>query len=258
MRHFIHYNKCEKGGMSLFYVWKLKKMIGFVCFLFGIGILSYVCWQSGKTPTLEVFGVDFEPSYIVVVDAGHGNPDGGAVSKSGVVEANLNLQIACLLRDALEDLGYTVIMTRSDENNIADPDQQTSLRSMKVSDIRNRIQIANTSQADMLISIHMNNFESNRYYGWQTFYQKQSEDSRILAVHIQEGISHQIDRENSRVALPIEQIKLLEESQIPSVIVECGFLSNEEDLRLLMTEEYQMQIVNGIIEGMEKTYQGDV
>ena len=154
----------------------------------------------------------------------------------------------------MDKLGYHIIMTRTTENNIADSDKQTPVRTMKVSDINNRIKIVNESQADMLISIHMNNFQNPKYYGWQTFYKKNSEESKVIAENIQTGISNNINRVNDRVALAITDIKLVDKSTIPAVIVECGFLSNEEDLRLLMTDEYKQQIVAGIVEGIEKCY----
>lgn len=238
----------------MFCVLKGKKIIGMFCTVLGL-ILMMVPVFYQKNDEIEVFNADFEPSYIIVVDAGHGEPDGGAVSKSGVAEAGLNLSIALKLKDELEALGYKVILTRETERNIADDEKQTSVRAMKVSDINNRIQIVNESGADMLISIHMNNFENPKYYGWQTFYQKNSESSQKIAENIQAGISNQIERFNERVALPITNVKLIDKSKIPCVIVECGFLSNEEDLRLLLTDEYQMQIVNGIVEGIEMSYE---
>lgn len=245
----------------MFCVFKLKKIIGITFLFIGIICMSLSTLpkifneeKSGDVRELEVFNQNFEPSYTIVVDAGHGEPDGGAVSKSGVAEAGLNLEIALKLNDSLTELGYNVILTRNTEMNIADSDKQTPIRSMKVSDINNRIKIVNESSADMLISIHMNNFESSKYYGWQTFYKKNSEDSKLLAENIQAGISNNIERKNDRVALPITNIKLIDNAKIPAVIVECGFLSNDEDLRLLLTDEYKQQIVDGIVEGIEKSY----
>lgn len=238
----------------MFLVCNLKKIFSTILIIIAITIIAIIICNR-KDTSIEVFNNGFEPNYIIVIDAGHGNPDGGAVSKSGVAEAGLNLDIALKLKKELEDLGYTVIMTREDENNIADADKQSPIRAMKVSDINNRIKIVNESNADMLISIHMNNFESSKYYGWQTFYKKNSEASSQLAKCIQAGISSQIERENDREALPISDIKLIDKSQIPAVIVECGFLSNAEDLRLLLTDEYKLQIVNGIVLGIENAYE---
>lgn len=187
----------------------------------------------------------------IVIDAGHGLPDGGAVSENGVEECNLNLQIAMLLQERLECNGYDVIMTRSTENNIADSDKQGSIREIKVSDLNNRVKIANESNADFMISIHMNKYSESKYWGWQTFYSKNSENGKKLANLIQNSISKNIyDRQNKRTPLSIDGIKIVDKTNIPVVIVECGFLSNSEDLRLLQTEEYQDKIVTGIIEGI--------
>lgn len=239
----------------MFCVFKLKRIMG-ICFAFiGVGLTVFSVMNSFQKENIEVFNSNFEPSYRVVIDAGHGEPDGGAVSSGGVAEAGLNLSIALKLKDSLEELGYNVILTRDKEKNVADSDKQTPIRTMKVSDINNRIKIVNESQADLLISIHMNNFQDSKYFGWQTFYKKNSDDSKMIAENIQNGISNNIDRKNDRVALPITNIKLIDKAIIPAVIVECGFLSNPEDLRLLLTDEYQQQIVNGIVEGLEKCYE---
>jgi N-acetylmuramoyl-L-alanine amidase len=146
-------------------------------------------------------------------------------------------------------------MTRKTENNIADSDKQGTIRQAKVSDINNRIKVANESGADMLISIHMNKFDQTKYYGWQTFYKKNSENSKLLAECIQQGISDNIERENKRESKSISGIKLIDNSKIPSVIVECGFLSNPEDLRLLQNAEYREKIAYGIVDGIEEYYE---
>lgn len=194
-------------------------------------------------------------TYKIVVDAGHGAPDGGAVSSDGVEEAGLNLEIAEKLRDALEDEGFLVIMTREDENNIADTDKQKSIREMKSSDLTNRVNIANNSGADIMISIHMNKFEGGSSWGWQTFYSKNSDEGKRLATLVQTSIQKSIDdRVNKRVALSIEGIKIVDKTNIPVIIVECGFLSNVEDLKLLQTEEYQNKIAIGIVDGVKEFY----
>ena len=194
-------------------------------------------------------------TYKIVVDAGHGAPDGGAVSSDGVEEAGLNLEIAEKLRDALEDEGFLVIMTREDENNIADTDKQKSIREMKSSDLTNRVNIANNSGADIMISIHMNKFEGGSSWGWQTFYSKNSDKGKMLADLVQTSIQKSIDdRVNKRVALSIEGIKIVDKTNIPVIIVECGFLSNVEDLKLLQTEEYQNKIAIGIVDGVKEFY----
>lgn len=221
-------------------------LIGIVVFLLVLIVTcskEIIVQTTGNTKT-----------YKIVVDAGHGAPDGGAVSSDGVEEAGLNLEIAEKLRDALEDEGFLVIMTREDENNIADTDKQKSLREMKSSDLTNRVNIANNSGADIMISIHMNKFEGGSSWGWQTFYSKNSDEGKRLATLVQSSIQKNIDRVNKRVALSIEGIKIVDKTNIPVIIVECGFLSNAEDLRLLQTEEYQNKIVIGIIDGVKEFY----
>lgn len=242
----------------MFVTIKIKKIIGLISCIIGICLLTIGIINVNNTKAILTSSEIFEPNYIIVIDAGHGEPDGGAVSINGVREADLNLQVAKLLEEELIGLGYEVVMTRNDENNIADSDLQNgAIRKIKVSDINNRIEITNNANADMLISIHMNKFSSEKYYGWQTFYKKNSGYSQMLAENIQEGINNNIERENKRTELPIENIKLIDKSEIPAVIVECGFLSNIEDVRLLQTEEYRKQIVDGIIEGIEKFYSID-
>lgn len=122
-------------------------------------------------------------TYKIIVDAGHGLPDGGAVAANGIEEASLNLQIATKLQEELESSGYDVIMTRETENNIADSDKQDSIKQMKSSDLTNRVKIANECKADFMISIHMNKYSESKYWGWQTFYSKNSE-SREKACNI--------------------------------------------------------------------------
>lgn len=220
----------------------------FVLFLgFSISIIS-----SSKENIIETSG-DLK-KYKIVIDAGHGLPDGGAVSEDGILEANLNLEIATKLQEELESCGYDIVMTRATENNIADGDKQNSIREIKVSDLTNRVKIANEENSDFMISIHMNKYSESKYWGWQTFYSKNSESGKKLATLIQNSISKNIDRENKRTPLSIEGIKIVDKTNIPVVIVECGFLSNPDDLKLLQTEEYQDSIVNGIVEGIEEFY----
>ena len=242
----------------MFITIKFKKIIGIISCIIGIWLLTYGVINVNNKKAIITSSEIFEPNYIIVIDAGHGEPDGGAVSVNGVRESMLNLEVAKLLEEELIGLGYEVVMTRKNENNVADSDLQNStIRKIKVSDINNRIEITNKANADMLISIHMNKFSSEKYYGWQTFYKKNSEYSKILAQNIQKGINSNIERENKRTELPIENIKLIDKAEIPAVIVECGFLSNVEDVRLLQTEEYKKQIVYGIIEGIEEFYSLD-
>lgn len=182
---------------------------------------------------------------------GHGIPDGGASSEDGVLESVLNLEIAKKLEALLIDKGFDVIMTRKDDNNIAGEElQNASLREIKRGDIANRIKIINNSNAKALISIHMNKFDDSKYSGWQTFYSENSSNGKRLAEEIQMSIKKETGIENKRTALKISNIKIIDESKMPAIIVECGFLSNKNECDLLQDEIYQEKIARGILNGI--------
>ena len=185
----------------------------------------------------------------IVIDAGHGKPDEGAESSRGTTEAETNLKIALKLQNLLEQSGSTVILTRSDENAIYDLDKKT-LRQKKISDIHNRVKIGNESSADIFVSIHLNKIPQQQYDGWQTFYNSESENGRKLAVSIQENLNDAIQRENNRVAKTIDNIYIIKHVEIPTAIVECGFLSNPEEEKLLLEDEYQNKLAWGIYNGI--------
>lgn len=197
---------------------------------------------------------DLKNEIKIIIDAGHGEPDGGAVSENGVKESELNLQIAQKLKSKLEEIeNVIVIMTRDDENNIAtETGEEMTIKQLKTSDLNNRVKIANESGAQIMVSIHMNKFENSKYRGWQTFYSKTSDEGKKLAEYIQSSIGEIIDIENKRVALKIEGIKIIDKTQIPTVIVECGFLSNIEECKLLQDETYQEKMAEGIKIGIQK------
>ena len=186
---------------------------------------------------------------VVVVDAGHGIPDEGAEVGDGTTEAQTNLKIALKLQNLLEQSGCTVILTRSDENGIYDIDSKT-LRQKKISDIRNRVKIGNESSADIFVSIHLNKIPQQQYDGWQTFYNEKSEQGQKLAKSIQANLNEAIQKENNRVAAKIENIYIINNVEIPTTIVECGFLSNPQEKEQLLTDSYQNRLAWGIYNGI--------
>ena len=185
----------------------------------------------------------------VVVDAGHGVPDEGAESSNGTTEAKTNLKIALKLQNLLEQSGCTVILTRSDENAIYDMDSKT-LKQKKVSDIRNRVKIGNESSADIFVSIHLNKIPQPQYDGWQTFYKEGSEEGARLAKSIQSNLNEAIQKENNRIAKTIDNIYIIKKVEIPTTIVECGFLSNPEEEKHLLQDDYQNKLAWGIYNGI--------
>ena len=190
---------------------------------------------------------------VIILDAGHGSPDEGAESSNGTTENEINLKIVLKVQKLLESSGSTVILTRSDENAIYDLDKNT-LREKKVSDIKNRVKIGNESSGDILVSVHLNKIPQSQYSGWQTFYSKKSEDSKKLAENLQVGLNESIEKENKRTALSISGKYLVDHVEIPMSIVECGFLSNPEEEKLLQTDEYQDKIAWGIYVGIQNYF----
>lgn len=186
---------------------------------------------------------------VIVLDAGHGNPDGGAVSTNGISEAEINLKIALKLQNLLEQSGATVILTRSDENGIYDADK-TKLKNQKVSDIKNRVKIGNSSSADIFVSIHLNKIPQSQYSGWQTFFKSGSEQGEKLATSIQENLNKTIEKKNNRVPMKLDNVYIVKNVEIPLTIVECGFLSNEEEERKLQEDDYQDKLAWGIYNGI--------
>ncbi len=225
------------------YIFKLKNLL-FVFITLVLGAAIAIALVSPQK--VEVLAN--VKSNIIVVDAGHGAPDGGA-SANGITESDLNLVIAKKLESALIDNGFDVIMTREDADNIADADDQRSITEMKRSDLNNRVEIINESGADLCISIHLNKYDSPKYWGWQTFFNENSEEGKRLADNIQKSIGEFVNRENSRQALKISGIKIVDKTNIPVVIVECGFISNKEEAILLQNDEYQDKLVSRNLQG---------
>ena len=159
------------------------------------------------------------------------------------------MKITLKVQKLLEQAGATVILTRSDENGIYDLDKK-SLRQKKVSDIKNRVKIGNEAEADIFVSIHMNKIPQSEYWGWQTFFIKGNEQSKKLAQSLQSGLNQTIDKENKRESLKIENVYIIEHVEIPTAIVECGFLSNPEEEKKLLEDDYQNRLAWGIYNGI--------
>ena len=169
--------------------------------------------------------------------------------EGGTTEAETNLKIALKLQNLLEQSGATVILTRSDENAIYDLDSK-SLRQKKISDIHNRVKIGNNSSADIFVSIHLNKIPQEKYWGWQCFYKNGDEKSTRLAKCIQENLNKTIEKENNRVPMKIDNVYIIKHVDIPISIVECGFLSNQEEEKLLLDDNYQNRLAWGIYNGI--------
>ncbi len=225
---------------------KKRLIILSIFFLFAISfyfINLFIEPEAEETVALPV------SNKVIIIDAGHGNPDGGAVSKNGVEEADINLKIALKLQNLLEQSGSTVLLTRSDENGIYDVDKKT-LKQKKISDIKNRVKIGNSASADIFVSIHLNKIPEEKYSGWQTFYKKNCENGKRLATEIQENLKQAIQKDNNRMAKEIDNVYIVKNVEIPLTIVECGFLSNTEEEKELQDDNYQNRLAWGIYNGI--------
>ncbi|KHO63358.1 N-acetylmuramoyl-L-alanine amidase [Thermoanaerobacter sp. YS13] len=183
---------------------------------------------------------------VIVIDAGHGGPDPGKPGKYGKDEDELNLEIAQKLRELIEESGGIVVMTREDD---------TLSDSSLSKDLKNRVVKANEVIADVLISIHLNSFSQSKYKGAQVFYQNNSEKGKLLAELIQQELRNTLDPNNDRMAKSSNSYYILRNAKMPAVIVECGFMSNPEEEKLLNDENYQYKIAWAIYKGLIHYFQ---
>ena len=192
----------------------------------------------------EVFSIKMK-SAVIVIDVGHGGNDPGKVSPDGIEEKNVNLTIAKYLQDYLIAQDYTVYLTRDTDKGLYDD----NVSNKKRSDLNNRIQFFKERNADLVISIHQNSYPDSSQHGAQTFYFKGSEESKLLAEHIQNSLLN-IDSTNKRKEKANDSYYLLKHTAVPAVIVECGFLSNPEETARLTDSNYQKDLAYAISVGV--------
>lgn len=204
------------------------------------GTLFYLFQGAGESAA--TFGGIRFPGETVIIDAGHGGEDGGAVSLSGVPESNLNLAIALKLDQVLGFYGVNTLLLRTEDVSLHDADADT-LREKKVSDLHNRVAMIEAVENATLISIHQNTYAgSSKYHGAQVFYAN-GELSLPLAKHTQETLRLALDPTNQRVAAEIaDSVYLMNHISCRAILVECGFLSNPEEELLLQEPGYQAKI----------------
>ena len=207
----------------------------FVCLImvFGAMLLS----RAGSAITAIAEEKAAAPT--VVIDAGHGGEDGGAVSVTGVHESGINLAISLRLNDLLHFLGLQTSMIRTDDVSVYT--EGSSIAQKKVSDIRNRVRMVEQMPNALLVSVHQNHFQESKYRGAQVFYAG-TEGSQALAETLQAKLVSQVDPNNHRQCKAAKDIYLLEHVTCPAVLVECGFLSNPAEEALLRDAKYQTKL----------------
>lgn len=192
---------------------------------------------------------------VIVVDAGHGGDDPGAVSQSGILEKDVALNIASELRDYLQQSGAYVVMTRETDTDLADKGTQ-GYRKRKVEDLQARVQLIKETEPNFVISIHLNSIGSSRWFGAQTFYHPAFGESKRLAHLIQHRIIQDVGN-TTRVAKADSEIFLLKSAHVPAVMVEVGFLSNLREAELLGQEPYQDRLATSIYKGVLAYFAGE-
>ncbi|MGN0351607.1 MAG: N-acetylmuramoyl-L-alanine amidase [Roseburia sp.] len=182
----------------------------------------------------------------IVIDAGHGGIDPGKVGINNALEKDVNLEIALKLEKKLKEKGIDVVMTRTDDSGL----YSESSTNKKVEDMQERCKLISEAEPVFTVSIHQNSYITEDIKGAQVFYYGQSEVGKELAETIQASLIELVDSNNRRTAKANESYYLLKKTTSPTVIVECGFLSNSEEAALLVTSEYQDTIVDAIYQGI--------
>lgn len=205
--------------------------------------------------TMRAFGVVafhaefFQKKGTVVVDAGHGGEDGGATGVHGELEKDINLAIALELQRLLEQHQFQVVMVRDWDTDLADQNLPT-VAQRKRSDLQRRLRLVEESGGCVLLSIHQNFFTESQYSGAQVFYSANDPRSEALAEAIRASITETLQPENTRQNKVGEGVYLLEQCQVPAVLVECGFLSNPEEAAALADPDYQKRMAQAIYNGL--------
>ena len=190
--------------------------------------------------------VNAKEQVCIVLDAGHGGDDPGNIGINGSREKDINLAITLRVKEYLEANGIQVVLTREDENGL----YEQGASNKKVQDMKKRIAIIEEAQPLATVSIHQNSYTEEYVNGAQVFYYKDSKEGETLAALLQESLRARLNPENHRQMKANDSYYLLKKTQIPTVIVECGFLSNSREAELLSSEEYQDKVAWAVFMGI--------
>ena len=225
----------------MIYIIRKKQILFAVCILI---ILSGIFTIKHYIPTVATPVTN----RIVIIDAGHGGGDPGAIGLTGTLEKDINLNIALKLQQFIEQNGGNVLMSRTSDE---------MLGGNKKEDMRIRKKLREENSGDIFISIHLNSYPHESCMGAQTFYAN-NEYSKNLAEKIQKNMVKYLDENNARIAKKLTDVYLLKNVNIPSVIVECGFLSNSREEKLLSDEEYQSKVAFSIYTGILEYFNNSI
>ena len=227
----------------------IKAITVFVAGFCIVALPFFYCAKSGGTLAAASSRVGNNPP--IVLDAGHGGEDGGAIGVGGILEKDINLSVTLKTNAVLRFMGFETLLTR-DEDKMTCDDGLSSQRTKKVSDIKNRFALLEESECLCFISIHQNFFGGNAH-GAQIFYSGGNPESKLLAQKLQDGIRITLQPENERVIKQAtDDIYILYHTKKPAVLAECGFISNSDDAEMLTNEEYQNKLAFVIAESTVK------
>ena len=216
----------------------------FVCCLALCGVIFLLCAIFDiATCNTYVAEVEEKVKLSVIVDAGHGGRDGGALGANGAVEKDLNLSVARSLRDILLLCDVEVVMTRNGDSLVCDENDPSLKGRLKTTDLNNRLKISRENPKSVFVSIHMNKYPIEKYSGLQVYYSPNNECSSILAKDIQDKVAEILQPNNNRkIKKAGSNIFLLNRITSPAVLIECGFLSNENESEKLYLNEYRTKL----------------
>ncbi len=183
----------------------------------------------------------------VVIDPGHGGVDPGMLGVNNTIEKEINLSVSYILKEELEAQGMKVILTRETDDGLYTEND----RNKKIADMKKRCEIITQSNADIVVSIHQNSFSDSDVSGAQVFYYKHSQKGMQLAQCIQDSMKENVDQTNERKIKPNDSYYMLIHTPCPTVIVECGFITNYEEAELLVSEDYQRKVAGAIAAGVK-------
>ena len=222
----------------------MKKRIGVITLLFCLIVAAI---QVSRAAQYDVMNRSVQKAqYCICIDSGHGGNDPGKIGTAGTKEKEVNLAIALKLKKSLEKQNIRVVMTRMDDRNLADANATNE----KTSDMKNRVAKMDSEQPDAVISIHQNSYIDSSARGAQVFYYSESKAGKELAEILQKNLIENADPENHRMAKANTSYYILKNTSAPTVIVECGFLSNSEEESLLISAEYQDKLVDALQKGI--------
>ena len=197
----------------------------------------------------QVYEAGAAAEKVIVIDAGHGGEDSGAIGVNGAYEKDLNLTIATMIGEELKNRGYTVVYTRTEDKMLYLPEE--NIKGMrKISDLKNRCKVTEAYEDCILVSIHMNSYGASKYSGLQVYYSDASDESKRLATSIQSSVRENLQPENKRQIKNGSSLYLLENANGTAVLIECGFLTNETECEKLSQKEYQKELSFSIICGI--------